>query len=437
MKKMFVAVAALTAAATLGAAAAVQSQAASAAPSQPTRTAVKALTPDQVAALQNPLIATATPLSNVGSTKMASIYSSVSLDTAHHAVILYVTDTSKAGQLLQAARSSSPGVNLSLVRVVKSSYSMATLYAAADRIIAASIAGRTPFKVYSAAQAGNGAGLQLSVANPAGDKALTGRSSAALKGQSMHQLAGVPLTFTQGTAVTGADRENDTAPFIGGDYATGWNTPDKRRPYCTTGIPIEGTSNQDGLIEAGHCFTPDNGVYTENGSTYMGVASAHVDDSSDAEIIWNGTFNGAGSNADEGEADTGVNGIAYHPLVDTVGYAAGEDVCQDGINSYFRNRGVPCNLQIQGYDTYALCPLADGYCGPINGVRATSNNGNPVSSMGDSGAVVFTIHSAGSRNALGMIDGEPTGCDPNCTTVYFILASSIYSYFGIHLNPHQ
>lgn len=436
MKKPIIAAAACSAALAMSVVATGASQAASPPSSPLTWARINAMTPDQIAALQNPLIATADPISSVGSTEMASVYSSVTLDTPAHAVDLYVTDTAKAPQLLQAAKNSDPNLNLSLVRVMKSAYSMATLYAAADRLISASVAGHTPFRIYAAAQVGNGQGLQLQVPDPVTAQALSIRAATALGSKSVQQLAGVTLTFAHGVPIAGVTRENDSNPFIGGDYTSGWNTPDGRRPFCTAGIAVENSSGQDGLIQAGHCVTPNNGVYTLNGSNYVGQVGG-VSDSNDSEIIWTGRYNGVGSNADEGESDITGGGINYHPLVDTHGFAAGEYVCQDGINSYYYlHRATYCNLQVQDYQTYALCPLGDGYCGPVNGVRATSNNGKPVNSMGDSGAVVFTIHSSSTRDAVGMVDAEPGGCDPNCTTAYFILANNIYGAFGVHLNPH-
>src|SRR5579875_2112166 len=84
------------------------SQAASSPSPGPTWAQIDTMAPDQVAALQNPLIAIANHISSVGSTKMVSLYTSVALDTPDHAVDVYVTDTAKAGQLLQAAKNSDP-----------------------------------------------------------------------------------------------------------------------------------------------------------------------------------------------------------------------------------------------------------------------------------------------------------------------------------------
>lgn len=74
---------------------------------------------------------------------------------------------------------------------------------------------------------------------------------------------GVALTFAHDVPVVPDGPENDSAPFIGGDQSYGWNSHDGNRQFCTTGIAVENSSGEDGLIEAGHCFTPHNGVYTD------------------------------------------------------------------------------------------------------------------------------------------------------------------------------
>src|SRR5579875_3677242 len=128
------------------------SQAASSPSPGPTWAQIDTMAPDQVAALQNPLIAIANHISSVGSTKMVSLYTSVALDTPDHAVDVYVTDTAKAGQLLQAAKNSDPTLDLNLVRVMKSAYSLAELNAATDRLASASTAGHIPFRIYGIEQ---------------------------------------------------------------------------------------------------------------------------------------------------------------------------------------------------------------------------------------------------------------------------------------------
>jgi hypothetical protein len=54
-----------------------------------------------------------------------------------------------------------------------------------------------------------------------------------------------------------------------------------------------------------------------------------------------------------------------------------------------------------------------------------------------SGAVVFTIHSASSRNALGMVDAVEDGCTTDCVNMSFVPQGQIMSAFGVHLNPYQ
>jgi hypothetical protein len=419
----------------VGTAASGTAQAASRPQARLTWARMTTMTPGQVAALQNPLLAVAGPLASVGAAKMASVFSSVSLDTPGHTVRVYLTDTHQAGRLLEAAAKADPGLDLSRVRVLKARYSAAALTRAAGRLIRASIAGRTPFPIYAANQVDNGRDLQLQVAAPASDAARAGLRAARLGGESVRKFAGVDLTFAAGRAMVPASRENDSPPFIGGDWLYGWNSYDKSRQNCTAGIPVENSAGQDGLITAGHCFTPNNGVYTENFGHYVGNTSG-VSDDNDAEIVWTGKYLGGGSNADEGESDTSGNGIKYFPLVQTVDWYGGEYVCQDGIYSYENGRGVPCNMKILGVSTYTLCH-ADSSCTPVNGVKTASNNGNPVAMHGDSGAVVFTIHSASSRNALGMVDAVEDGCTTDCVNMSFVPQGQIMSAFGVHLNPYQ
>lgn len=396
---------------------------------------MNSMTPDQLAALQNPLLAAANPISAVGSRQMAHLFSSVSLNTPDHTVDVYVTNLRRAGQLLRAAAKNDPGLDLGHVRVLQSRYSLATLNQAGNRLIRASIAGRTPFKIYAANQAGTGQGLQLEVANVARARSLSVRRVAGLGEQSVRQFAGVALTFAPGRPMTGLSREDDSAPFIGGDWLYGWNTPDNGRVSCTAGIPVENSAGEDGLITAGHCFTPNNGVYTENFGAHVGTSSS-VSDANDSEIIWTGKYLGGGSNADEGESDTSGNGIKYFPLVATVGWASKEYVCQDGMQSYEAGRGVPCNISIIGTSIYSLC-LSNGWCGAVDGVKTESNNGKPIVVSGDSGAVVFTIASPSTRNALGMVDAAESGCTTDCVNMSFIPQAPIMNAFGVHLNPYS
>lgn len=393
------------------------------------------LPPGQVAALQNPLVAVANDIAKTGITQLAGLYTATALETPDHAVRLYVTNTKRAAWVLRAAKESDPALNLTGVEIVRSAYSAAALDKAASRLVSASVAGRTPFTIFSAVQSGTGQALQLRVAHPAAARLLAGQSVRALGGQSVRQFAGVALTFARGVKVAPFSRENDSAPFIGGDYAFGWNSNQQDRPVCSLGIAVENSSGQDGLMEAGHCFSPGNEVYTENYGHRIGQPGL-INHTYDAEIVWTSDKNGAGSNADEGESDLPNGGIHYFPLVSARNPAENEYVCQDGIESYILRKTVPCNLKVGGSITYPVTS-ADGYHETVHGVLAKSNNGNPVGAQGDSGAVVFTIGSPSTRIAAGMVDAGPSGCNPDCTELYFIPQSDVMGAFDVHLNPHQ
>jgi hypothetical protein len=391
------------------------------------------MTPQQVAALQNPLVAVADPIQRAGA-RMPGLYTSIALDTPDHALDLYVTDVAQAGALLSAARRLDPGIDLSVVRVMAARYSMAQLTAAASRVMSAGIAGRLPFRVSSVTVPPTGQGLRIRVPGQVAQaETRSAEPLAALAGRSVRQLAGVAVSFTQGAAPEPASRENDSAPFIGGDYAFGWNSTSKSRPVCTAGIPVENSSGQDGLIEAGHCFTPNNGVYTQNFGHYIGNTSSILHQE-DAEVIWTGKYLGGGSNADEGESDTSGGGINYFPLVATGNPYINEYVCQDGISSYDNAGRVPCNIKVVANTYWESCE-ADGFCGQVAGFQGNSTNGNWVVQHGDSGAVVFTIHSSSTRNAVGMVSAQCCGANP-ADTVYFVGQAIILGEFGVHLNPY-
>ncbi len=259
------------------------------------------MTPQQIAAVQNPLIALADPIQQAG-VRMPGLYTSIALDTPDHAIDLYVTDVARAGALLTAAQRLDSRINLGAVRVMAAPYSMAQLTTAASRVMSASIAARLPFRVSSVMISPTGQGLQIRVPSQVPQaETRSAEPLAALAGQSVQQLAGVAVSFTQGAAPEPSTREDDVAPFIGGDYAFGWNSTSKSRPACTLGIPVENSSGEDGLIEAGHCFTPNNGVYTESFGAYIGNSSAIVNQQ-DAEVIWTGKYNGPAATPTKGRA---------------------------------------------------------------------------------------------------------------------------------------
>jgi hypothetical protein len=265
---------------------------------------VLAMNPVQVTAMEKPLLEAAAPLRAVGTTAMRSIYWGVAIDTPAHAVDLYVTDPARAAGLIAAARRQDPRLDTSMIVVKRTGYSLAALTAASKRMEVASSAGRLPFRLYGLGQLDRGASLRLMVRSVAQARRLSEIPLASLGGRSVAQLAGVRLTFQQGGAVP-MSRENDTAPFIGGDYLM---VPGE--DYCTAGFSIENSSGRDFILTANHCFTAGKTVYTANGTTSVGIPYRY-NVNFDAELIDTGKYNGAGANNDEGEQDE-PNGIKYY-----------------------------------------------------------------------------------------------------------------------------
>ena len=396
------------------------------------------MTPVQVAVLQKPLLAVASPLQEVGSRAMRGVYGTTFIDTPGHAVDLYVTDPSQAAALIAAARRRAPGLDTGLIRVKRTAYSAASLTAAGRRLIAASIAKRLPFALHGTGQLDRGASLRLMVDNAAQARKLSHVPLASLGGRSVAKLAGVRLTFEQarGAPLT---RENDALPFIGGNYITDGGDS------CTAGISIESSNNRDFLITANHCFTSGSTVSTENGNT-VGIPWRY-NANWDAEAIDTGKFNGAGANADEGESNTSNGGIKWYPLAGNAQpLVGGQQICQDGISSYMYRNAVPCNIGVEGTITPQICGQ-NGPCEYVTEVAAATLDGNPVVIQGDSGAVVFDgFSSPTTRLAAGMVSYGWGGGNPVSPTnplieyyhLGFVWWQNLYNAFGFtgRLNPH-
>lgn len=435
----------------LGAAASASPTARQSAAPRLTWAKIFAMSSTQIAALQNPLLAAVAPVQAVGSTSMRSIYWGTALDTPGHAVDLYVTDPIRAAALIAAAKRLNPGLDTGLIRVMRTAYSFAALKTAGDRVLMASIAKRLPFPVYVVGQLDHGASLRLKVPDVARARAMSYVPLASLGGRSVAQLAGVRLTFEQVKQAVPATRENDTPPFIGGDYLHG--TGSDSTTFCTAGISIENSSGRDFLITANHCFHSGNAVTTMNGATTIGTPYRY-NNSLDAELIDTGKYNGAGANADEGEYDTSNGGIKWYPLTASdPAWATGQIFCQDGIKTYLVRHVVTCNLYTEGYTSWTVCTQKNGpACSTItSGLQTQSDDGNPAVIQGDSGGVVFTVASSTTRSVGGMVDYETsnstTGCfyvsatDHNleCPDMYFVWwGDGLYNAFGFtgRLNPH-
>jgi hypothetical protein len=429
---------AVAAGAAVGASAGVSQAAAQHPAPRLTWARIFAMTPARVTALQKPLLAAAAPLQTAGRA-MRNIYWGTALDTPNHVVDLYVTDPSRAAELIATARRLDPGLKTSLIRVKRAAYSAANLTAAGNRVLAADTAKRLPFTLYGVGQLDRGASLRLQVADVVRARMLSRVSLRSLGGRSVAQLAGVRLTFQQIRRAGPLTRQNDTLPFIGGDALVGPNP--EGAVECTAGIPVENSSNRDFLITANHCFTAGQIVTTENGTTHVGIPYRY-NTSDDAELIDTGKYNGAGSIAGEGETNTSAGGINFYPLTATdPAWAVGQIFCQDGISSFEDGRGVPCNLYTEGAVTDPDICGANGACNNVNEIETQDDNGSPVATPGDSGGVVFTVASAYARSAAGMVDygKNCTGPQGSCYIMDFVWAPNLYNAFGyaVRLNPNN
>lgn len=395
-----------------------------------------AMSPARQAAVQAPFVTAAAPLQTVGAASMAGIYWGTAMDIPHNQLDLYVTNPALAGRLLTAARRLAPGLDLGLISVRRTAYSAAALDAAGKRLLAASAAKRLPFPLYSVSQVDFGASLRLDVPDPAAARRLSEIPDASLHGKSVAQFAGVRLTFEHGTQVRLLySRDNDIPPFIAGDYLSGING--QGADGCTAGIPVEDSAGNDYLITANHCFYADTWVYTANGTTEVGYPDRY-NDAIDAERINTLASDGLGSLAIEGNNNAGGTITGYPIVGNTPSWPVGMDICQNGISSYDNAGRVPCNITIVGTGQFYACPVPNGSCQTITEEKTESVNGAWITEPGDSGALVFTIYQSTEREALGMVDGGAncSGSSLSCTTMFFVLARTIYAGLGVHLNPY-
>jgi hypothetical protein len=403
---------------------------------------IESMGPRQVAALQNPLIAAATPLWITGSTgKWSSLYSTVALDTPQHAVDLYVTNTAKAGGFLAAVKAAYPRINTDLVRVLPTRYSAAQLNSASARLMRASAEGRLPFRIYAVAHPGFSPYLQVEVGDPMADERVATAPIADLGRMSLSEFAGVRLTFARGTPVEPMGREDDSRPFIGGDglyYSGNGNS-------CTAGIAVEyPVTHEDLIVTAAHCYPVNYEDITNWAQTHVVGEVSTDDENTDSELIDTLHCCGAGSNADEGEKDKANGGIVYYALPDIVGFADNEIIYQDGFYSFLETGGVRKDYTT-GSVSYSISGANGTY--DVNGYMARSYAGGPCKdsnsvgcavTKGDSGGVVFTYRTGSTRNALGMVDAGTGSSDSNgdFTIMYFTTAYWIFKANAVVLNPH-
>ncbi|MEY9969593.1 hypothetical protein ABIA33_007682 [Streptacidiphilus sp. MAP12-16] len=412
---------------------------ASATPAVLTDVQVAALSPAAQAALLAPLRAVGYALTDAGQSRAGSrIYANVAIDAGHHLVNLYVTDTSKAGSLIRAAKKAAPSIDTSLIRVHKAAYTLQELHAARQNFVNQSHS----FEVYAVGPAVDGSGLLVEVADPK-TTSHNARVSQSVTGSSA--TSSVKIIFEHGVRrtskvlhVAGAAKNSaipmstswaavkwhDSAPFIGGDVIT----PDGHS-YCTTGLPAVRTSdNHPIMITAAHCFGVGTQVYTGGGSTWgwgNGLTGNWVGKVTSRNQTWDAeTLDGANNNADESDNES------WKPLTSVKYSLVGDPVCQSGARSAYFGHGTPCGIKVTNQDLWF--PV-DGY--NSRGVEGVDVNGWG-SVQGDSGGIVFAItDSSNNRQARGVISAGGADGTADQARVDWTEAIDIFNAYGLKLNP--
>ncbi|MER7701921.1 hypothetical protein ABTX81_03325 [Kitasatospora sp. NPDC097605] len=376
----------------------------------------------------DPLRDVANALGDQGRTNHSEIYGSLSIDAPKGHVVLYVTDTAKARNLVADAKKAAPAIDTSLIRLERAGYSRRDLVSARDQIVADSESQKLPYPVFSVSLNPDASGLR--VVTDGANAAL----SSAKTGVSRHRgISGVdiPVSLEEGKALESFEwRWNDVRPFIAGDYV-GVNGH-----ACTTGA-VAAMGTGDFILTAAHCF-PDNWEVYGNAYPYhdlghqwtgnrIGVVT-NVSTKWDMEAIYTGASGGVGATSDEAD---NIENQWYR--VDGVAYSYNGDwVCQDGMKSYYTGHGVPCSIKVTNDDTTwqlsvpywwdGLKHSSRGVCGHSDGWAADH---------GDSGALVFAF-SAGNRQARGSLSG---GSDTS--NVCWTEIKDYFREVGLSISPYH
>jgi hypothetical protein len=361
-------------------------------------------------------------------------YSNIYVDVPHGQITLYATNAVRARQLIRAAKVAQPGIETSMIKVVIAPYTKKAIDARIASIMSTADAKAASAQtIYSAAEAPNGSGIQLSVK--------AGTSLSQIRASISQVSSGISVTVTPGTPITATTwRWNDTVPFIGGDVVIGAGPGGTAQ--CTTGLAVEDpTTLEDYILTAAHCFNVGASVYGEGDpvgdfdftdGNYFGkvvLQSTHFD----AEVIDTGQADGNGSNSDEADQPTGK----WYP-VPTDDYSLnGESFCQDGARSYYTGEGVVCGITITNDDITYNEEWDNGAIYSVQGEEATRSGYAVI--QGDSGGLDFTICGSDCRDAIGQNSAE-TGSGPSSATMFFVDAPDVINQFGAaidaELNPH-
>lgn len=211
-----------------------QADAAAAAPPALSDQQIAAMDPATQATYLGPLRAVADALGSYGRGAGSALFTNVALDPNNRAVDLYLTDPTQAAAFEESAVAGRADVDLTLIRLHKSTYTRTTLESAARTTLATPHA----YAVYSASPNTDGSGITVEVGAASSGSGTPARAAATATATDP-SVGDVAAAYTPGSphaSKTWNDAKwHDSSPFIGGDVIT----PDGHR-YCTAGLPASG-----------------------------------------------------------------------------------------------------------------------------------------------------------------------------------------------------
>lgn len=372
-----------------------------------TNAQIAAMTQDQQAALLNPLRRVADAVDAVGRTTAAGYYAGVVLDPNHGAVLVHLTDLSRKGALLSAARRRDEGIDTGLIRFAGARYTRKALGEARDKVYEQRAA--LGLDLESIVVPPTGTGLEVRVRDLAGGAA---RLSSLAAGSA--ELFGVGVTLKP--AIEGSDksRRRDTPAWIAGAaLSKSWQSEGH---WCTSGIPARRNSdNRSYLITAAHCYGSGETVYTsfENGGRNEIGRVAAVNDWWDAVAVDTTSSGWTASRVWEGSQDGGrtrtISGIRYS--------YQGDWVCQTGFTS-----GQVCDIHVINQDI--TWTGSDGK--NHRGVEAAKDTPGDAIRDGDSGGPVWA-YTGDTRQLRGLNSWG------GYSYIRWTEATDILNSFGMHL----
>lgn len=376
---------------------------------------IAAMSPDDQAAILDPLRVVAHAAGAVGRAQGASVLAGIQIDAPSRTVTIYLTDLKQQAGFLAAMQKTDTAIDLGPARFKQGNYTVEALKAAADELI--SQQKQSNLSIESVVVSPDGSALRVRAYEVAA--AVRGLASLATA------IGSVPTVVEKAAAdVTNLSRRRDTPYWISGE-AISWSGTTQTSSYdCTSGLPAR--RNSDGrsfLITAGHCYGDGATIYTGwegGGRNLIGTVAAR-NNLYDAIAVDTG---GTGATLSQ-EWDGPAEGAPSQHVYDVSGTAwsySGDMTCQDGFAI-----GIRCGLLVtSGYITWA---------DPVNGVmhagvEAHQVDGGLAGLGGDSGGLVFALIGSDSRQARGIVSARY-----NYENVRWTEAPPILSTFGMYLAP--